>query len=198
MEVKQEVSEADAFMDLSAIGCSLLLDQLAGNVTVTMSEPAAAVNEQRSDMTNCNYLSPQQPPPPPYYAVASGLTPYHSPYVSPYVTPFHTPSPSPHSSVQSSPANNRVGDVLSVIPECDQYVWNAQQPLSTPAKVQPPPPPPYPQDRVIGRPPPRPATAMPYRTQLKQQLQRQQLEQQERRERQLAEQQRVTNALSAR
>ena len=164
-------SSNDAFMDLSEIGCSLLLDQQL-SVNVTMCD-------------NNSYLSP-----PPYPNPSSGgLTPYQSPYVSPYVTPLQTPSHSP-----SSPSGMNNKEPLAVIPECggDPFAsWNNKDNI---------PPPPYPDHRVVtGRPPPSGVIQPYYRTQLKQQLQRQQLEQQERRERELAKQQQAENsALSVR
>lgn len=205
MSVKEELNDETKFMDLSAIGCSLLLEQqnytCGGaqsdtSITVTMSGPNA-ISGQGGIYQSGNYLSPRQAPPPPY---PGGLTPYHSPYVSPYATPFQTPSPSPLSSVQSSPGTSTcrtkgpgIDEELAMILESDPFIWE-QQPGNIQSAIQetikqPPPPPPYPlqPDRVTGRPPhPRSSpTTQPSRTQLKQQLQRQQLEQQERREREL-------------
>ena len=193
-QVTTSRGEEETFMDLSAISCSLMLEQQ---------------QQQQQTMTNSNrYLCPQQPPPPPYPSGLVAPTPYQTPYVSPYATPFHTPSPSPLSSVQSSPANRTsvfspngpgikgnlaqqqqqqqqqqpgIDSELAMILECDPFIWDQQH---QPAQA---PPPPYPQDRVTGRPPhPRQSQQQPSRTQLKQQLQRQQLEQQERREREKA------------
>ena len=187
--VTTSLCEEETFMDLSAIGCSLMIDQ-----------------QQQQNSGNNRYLCPQQPPPP-YPSGLVAPTPYQTPYVSPYATPFHTPSPSPLSSVQSSPAgrtsvfNNPgiksiptfsqqqqqpgIDSELAMILECDPFIWDHQHQQQQP--IQQPPPPPYPQDRVTGRPPhPRPTLQQPSRTQLKQQLQRQQLEQQERREREKA------------
>ncbi|XP_046449469.1 protein eyes shut-like isoform X4 [Daphnia pulex] len=209
MSVKAELNDETKFMDLSAIGCSLLLEQpnytCAGgarsdtSITVTMSGPNA-ISGQGGIYQSSNYLSPRQAPPPPY---PGGLTPYqtpyHSPYVSPYATPFQTPSPSPLSSVQSSPGTSTchrtkgpgIDDELAMILESDPFIWE-QQPGNIQSAIQetikqPPPPYPLQPDRVTGRPPhPRSSpTTQPSRTQLKQQLQRQQLEQQERREREL-------------
>jgi hypothetical protein len=215
MSVKEELNDETKFMDLSAIGCSLLLEQstnyaaaaAAGSgggcsqsdtsITVTMSGPNALSGQSGGIYhQSSNYLSPRaQAPPPPY---PGGLTPYHSPYVSPYATPFQTPSPSPLSSVQSSPVTSTcrtkgpgIDEELAMILESDPFIWeqqpgNIHQSAIQETMKQPPPYPLQP-DRVTGRPPhPRSSPAVqPSRTQLKQQLQRQQLEQQERREREL-------------
>lgn len=188
LSVKEELNEdhTSNFMDLSAIGCSLLLDQQQQqadtSITVTMTGPPTSA---RAGNYRSSYLCPAPPPPYP-----GGLTPYQTPYVSPYATPFQTPSPSPLSSVQSSPATSGrmtkepgIDQELAMILESDPFIWEQQEPAN-----QSLPPPPYPHaDRVVtGRPPhPRPSQTQPSRTQLKQQLQRQQLEQQEHREREM-------------
>jgi hypothetical protein len=215
MSVKEELNDETKFMDLSAIGCSLLLEQstnyaaaaAAGSgggcsqsdtsITVTMSGPNALSGQSGGIYhQSSNYLSPRaQAPPPPY---PGGLTPYHSPYVSPYATPFQTPSPSPLSSVQSSPVTSTcrtkgpgIDEELAMILESDPFIWEQQSGNIHQSAIQEtmkqPPPYPLQPDRVTGRPPhPRSSPAVqPSRTQLKQQLQRQQLEQQERREREL-------------
>ena len=184
LSVKEELNEDhNNFMDLSAIGCSLLLDQQAdtAGITVTMTGPSAGTSSLtigNSYQRRSSFLSPA--PPPPYPA---GLTPYQTPYVSPYATPFQTPSPSPLSSLHSSPATSGrmtkepgIDQELAMILESDPFIWEQQ-----PAQALPPPPYPH-ADRVTGRPP----HPQPSRTQLKQQLQRQQLEQQERREREMS------------
>ena len=82
VRVKQEAAD---FMDLSAIGCSLPLDQLTYENSSSAHQP------------NTSLLTVA---PPSYGSAIGGLTPY----VTPYQTPFQTPNPSPLSSVQSSPA----------------------------------------------------------------------------------------------
>lgn len=200
MSIKRALNDETKFMDLSAIGCSLLLEQQNGTSGVAKSDSRIRVTMSGQDARSgqvgtyqsSNYLSPRQAPPPPY---PCGLTPYQSPYVSPYATPFQTPSPSPLSSVQSSPATSvcrtkgpGIDEELAMILESEPFIWE-QQPASSQAMVYGPPPPPYPlqSDRVTGRPPhPRPSLSVqPSRTLMKQQLQRHQLEQQERREREL-------------
>ncbi|XP_057368023.1 uncharacterized protein LOC130689024 isoform X1 [Daphnia carinata] len=212
MSIKRALNDEAKFMDLTAIGCSLLLEQQSctsgvaksdTSITVTMSGHDA-ISGQVGTYQSSNYLSPRQAPPPPY---PGGLTPYQSPYVSPYETPFQTPSPSPLSSVQSSPVTSvcrtkgpGIDEELAMILESEPFIWE-QQPAHTQTMVhQGPPPPPYPlqSDGVTGRPPhPRSSLSVqPSRTLMKQQLQRQQLEQQERREREMMKLQSAARASS--
>lgn len=176
--IKQEPNDETNFMDLSAIGCSLLMDHMEKtNITVTGCEQPVNGTTSCSGNYASSYLSPAGYP--------GGLTPYQTPYVTPYCTPFQTPSHSPISSLHSSPAASMttrlskpgIDEELALILDNDPFLWDhlvAEQPKSK-ATTPRDPPPPYPK-------------AAQSRTLLKQQLQREQVEQQEKREKELSKQ----------
>lgn len=133
---RKEPDEPDDFMDLSAIGCSLLMEQLGASITVTGCEDATYQQQASS-----SFLGPagrlHQGPPPPYPA---GLTPFQTPYVSPYTTPFQTPSPSPHSSAKSSPANIKgpgIDEELARILDNDPSLWQHPPQQQTTSRTTP-------------------------------------------------------------